>query len=150
MHPGYAAGRAVRPGPGGSSPTGRTGRGIPSRSIAPPRTVGAAHARAMTTIVKAANAAEFLTLVPRLLGFHATRSLVLVPFSGTRTLGAMRVDLPDGSTGADVDCAASTLIGMVCKVSAADAVALVAYTDRRFGHDGIPHALLARALHERA
>ena len=104
----------------------------------------------MTTIVKAANAAEFLTLVPRLLGFHATRSLVLVPFSGTRTLGAMRVDLPDGSTGADVDCAASTLIGMVCKVSAADAVALVAYTDRRFGHDGIPHALLARALHERA
>lgn len=103
----------------------------------------------MTTIVKAANAAEFLTLIPRLLGFHATRSLVLVPFSGKRTLGAMRVDLPDSSPGTDVDCAASTLIGMVCKVAAADAVAVVAYTDHDFG-DGIPHADLVRAIRNRA
>lgn len=104
----------------------------------------------MTTIVKAANAAEFLTLIPRLLGFQAKRSLVLVPFSGKRTLGAMRVDLPDAPPGADVDCAASTLIGMVCKVAAADAVAVVAYTDHSFGGDGIPHAELARAIEKRA
>ena len=104
----------------------------------------------MTTIVKAANAAEFLTLIPRLLGFHATRSLVLVPFSGKRTLGAMRVDLPDESPGADVDCAASTLIGIVCKVAAADAVAAVAYSDRRFADAGIPHTELVRAVRDRA
>ena len=92
----------------------------------------------MTTIVKAANAAEFLSLIPRLLGFHATRSLVLVPFSGKRTLGAMRVDLPDASPDGDVDCAASTLIGMVCKVAAADAVAIVVYTDHSFGGERNP------------
>lgn len=102
----------------------------------------------MTTIVKAANAAEFLTLVPRMLGYHPTRSLVLVPFSDKRTLGAMRVDLPGAD--ADVDCAASTLIGMVCKVAAADAVALVAYTDDALGDGGVPHADLARALRDRA
>ena len=102
----------------------------------------------MTTIVKAANAAEFLTLITRLLGFHATRSLVLVPFSGKRTLGAMRVDLPDESPGADVDCAASTLIGMVCKVAAADAVAVVAYSDRRFADAGIPHTELVGAVRD--
>ena len=38
---------------------------------------------------------------------------------------------PTRRPGADVDCAASTLIGMVCKVAAADAVAVVAYTDAR-------------------
>ncbi len=104
----------------------------------------------MTTIVKAANAAEFLALVPRLLGFRATRSLVLVPFSGPRTLGAMRVDLPDSSDAGDVDCVASTLIGMVCKVAAADAVAVVAYSDHTFAAGGIPHAELARAIQRRA
>jgi hypothetical protein len=104
----------------------------------------------MTTIVKAANAAEFLTLIPRLLGFHPARSLVLVPFAGKRTLGAMRVDLPDESPGTDVDCAASTLIGMVCKVAAADAVAVVSYTDRGFAEAGIPHGELVGAVRNRA
>lgn len=103
----------------------------------------------MTTIVTAANAAEFLSLVPRLLGYHPTRSLVLIPFAAKRTLGAMRVDLPPDA--GDADCTAATLIGMVCKVAAADAVAIVSYTDETFGAGrGIPHAELARALESRA
>ena len=48
----------------------------------------------MSLIVKAADAAQFLSLVPRLLGCTPTRSLVLVPMARGRSLGAMRLDLP--------------------------------------------------------
>ena len=48
----------------------------------------------MTTIVKAANAAQFLSLVPKMLGYRPTRSVVLIPFAGARSIGAMRFDLP--------------------------------------------------------
>lgn len=88
----------------------------------------------MTTIIPAADAAQFLTLVPRLAGFHPARSLVLVPFRGHRTLGVLRVDLPNAD--ADVDRVAATLIGMACKVREADGVAIVVYTDDGMFCDG--------------
>ncbi|MET0734523.1 MAG: DUF4192 family protein [Microbacterium sp.] len=101
----------------------------------------------MTTIVKAANAAEFVSLVPHLLGFHPTRSLVVVPFAGTRSLGAMRFDLPED----DVDACAATIIGMVCRVREADAAALVTYTDDRFEESGgMPCLSLVDALRTHA
>ncbi|MFB8388348.1 DUF4192 family protein [Microbacterium sp. NPDC055910] len=106
----------------------------------------------MTTIVKAANAAEFLSFVPRMLGFVPQLSLVVVPFARSRTLGAMRFDLPHGDE--DVDRIAATVIGMACRVALADAVALVVYTDADVGrlvpltalpHDGLVAALAGRA-----
>ncbi|WP_137845770.1 DUF4192 family protein [Microbacterium sp. 2FI] len=104
----------------------------------------------MTTIVKAANAAAFLTLVPRMLGFHPTQSLVLIPFARSRSLGAMRVDLPDDEPDA-LDRVASTVIGMACRIADADAVAFVVYTDARFdAGGGVPHADLMSALERRA
>ena len=36
------------------------------------------------TVVKAADAAQFLSIVPRMLGYHPTRSLVVIPFHGGR------------------------------------------------------------------
>ncbi|MEV8267388.1 DUF4192 family protein [Microbacterium sp. NPDC076911] len=108
----------------------------------------------MTTIVKAANAAQFLSLVPHLLGFTPSRSLVLVPFEGGRSLGAMRFDLPGASpdTPPDtIDRIASTVIGMVCRLPTATAVAAVAYTDSTFAADAaMPHQDLLRALERRA
>lgn len=101
----------------------------------------------MTTIVKAQNAAEFLSLVPRMLGYRPTRSLVLVPFAGSRSLGAMRLDLPPDDEAAD--SAAATVIGMVCRLPTADAVAAVLFTDESFAN-GMPHTALARALEARA
>ena len=101
----------------------------------------------MTTIVKAASAAQFLALVPRMLGYRPTRSLVLIPFAGSRSLGAMRIDLPADSD--SVDAAAATVLGMVCRLPEADAVAAVAYTDESFA-DGMPHGALAAALASRA
>ena len=104
----------------------------------------------MTTIVKAANAAEFLSLVPAMLGYHPTQSLVLIPFAGSRSLGALRFDLPDGEPDA-IDRVAATVIGMACRLPDADAVAAITYTDARFA-DGVgkPHHELARALERRA
>ncbi|MFG6475416.1 DUF4192 family protein [Microbacterium sp. P06] len=103
----------------------------------------------MTTIFQAATAADFLALVPRLAGFSPTRSLVLVPFAGNRTLGVMRLDLPDDHD--DVERFASTFVGLVCRIATADALAPVVYTDATFGEtDGLPHDRLMSALLTRA
>lgn len=98
----------------------------------------------MTTIVKAADAAQFLSLVPRMLGFGPRRSLVLIPFSGVRSLGAMRVDLP---TEPDTrDAAAATFIGMVCRIPSADAFAAVVYSDDPFADGTMPEDALVQGI----
>jgi hypothetical protein len=105
----------------------------------------------MTTVIRAAGAADFLALVPRLLGFVPTASVVLVPFSGNRTIGAMRFDLPVEADTDEIESIASTMIGLVCKVANADAVAVVVYTgDAVADAAGLPHPALAGALVERA
>ena len=104
----------------------------------------------MTTIVKAANAAQFLSLIPKMLGYQPTRSLVLVPFAGARSIGAMRFDLPSAAESLEIDRIAATLIGMVCRLPEADAVAAVAYTDALFADGGMPHRDLIDALQRRA
>ncbi|WP_127818684.1 DUF4192 family protein, partial [Microbacterium sp. CPCC 204701] len=102
-----------------------------------------------STIVKAADAAQFLSFVPRLLGYHPAQSLVVIPFRGSRSLGAMRFDLPHDA-GA-VDRVASTVIGMVCRLPDADAVAGIVYCDAGFGEgESMPHRSLADALARRA
>ena len=99
----------------------------------------------MTAIIKAADAAEFLALVPRLAGCRPVRSLALVPFAGTRTLGVMRVDLPEA--GVDLDSVAATLVGMVCRVREADGLAVVVYTDEDFDVEGgVAQESFVRAL----
>lgn len=103
----------------------------------------------MTTIVKAAGAAEFLSLIPRMLGYVPSRSLVLIPFAGSRSLGALRFDLPAAESGA-VDGMAATVIGMICRLPDADAVAAIAYTDLRFDDGGMPHRDLLAAIERRA
>jgi hypothetical protein len=104
----------------------------------------------MTTTVKAATAAQFLSLVPRMLGYRPSRSLVLIPFSGSRSVGAMRFDLPTAAETDEIDRIAATLIGMVCRLPDADALAAVFYTDERFGDNGMPHRDLVAGLERRA
>lgn len=102
----------------------------------------------MNTIVKAASAAEFLSLVPRMLGYVPTRSLVMVAFEGSRSLGALRFDLPDGSSDS-VDRVAATVVGMVCRLAAADAVAVIAYTVESFEGARMPHLDVFDAIRRR-
>ncbi|MDZ8276547.1 DUF4192 family protein [Microbacterium aquimaris] len=103
----------------------------------------------MTSIVKAANAAEFLALVPRLAGYQPSESLVLVPFVGTRTAGVMRVDLPVGADADEIDRCAATFLGMVCRLPDVDGFAAIVYTAAGFA-GGMPHRRLLDALITRA
>jgi hypothetical protein len=100
-------------------------------------------------VVHAAGAAEFLATVPHLAGYVPRDSLVLVPFAGRRTLGAMRIDLP----AADVDAAqlpdlAAACIAAFARVRHADRVAIVVYTLDPFrdGRGRIARAALVEAL----
>lgn len=101
----------------------------------------------MSTIVTAADSAHFLALVPRLLGFTPTESLVVVPMTRGRSLGALRVDLPPA--GVPLDSVAATVVGMVCRVSDADGFAAVVYTAAS-AHRELPGATLANALERSA
>lgn len=102
----------------------------------------------MSVTVKAADAAQFLSLVPRLLGCTPRESLVLVPMARGRSLGAMRLDLPPDDR---IDAVASSAIGMMCRIGHADAILAVVYTDAAIrGAKRMPGAELLAALDLRA
>jgi hypothetical protein len=102
----------------------------------------------MTTLLRATDSADFLGIVPTLAGFTPRRSIVLLPFRGTRTDGAMRLDLPDGGT--DLETYADAAVGLVARVHGTDAVAVVVYTDEHphATRDGLvlPHAVAVDEL----
>ena len=95
----------------------------------------------MTTIIKTAEAQDFLALVPHLTGFQPRHSIVLVAFRGNRTCGALRLDLPAADAPPAVRRrAVTTMLGMICKIPGVDAIVPVVYTDDAFGPGGaIPH-----------
>ncbi len=106
------------------------------------------HTLGMTTVLRAADSAAFLGIVPTLAGFTPRRSTVLLPFRGTRTDGAMRLDLPRDGT--DLEAYADAAVGLVARVSGTDAVAVVVYTDEEAHptRDGLvlPHAVMLDEL----
>lgn len=78
------------------------------------------------TIIKAGGARDFLSLVPNLIGYTPEQSLVLIPFKASRSLGAMRFDLPTPDD--DLITVASTMVGMVCRLEDADGVTAIVYS----------------------
>ncbi|PRB17213.1 DUF4192 family protein [Microbacterium sp. MYb62] len=102
----------------------------------------------MTTVLRATDSAAFLGIVPRLAGFTPRRSIVLLPFRGARTEGAMRLDLPQDAT--DLGLYADAAVGLVSRVAGTDAVAVVVYTDEESHptRDGLilPHAVAVDEL----
>ncbi|WOQ69881.1 DUF4192 family protein [Microbacterium limosum] len=94
----------------------------------------------MQTVFKAADAADFLALVPALAGYRPVDSVALVLFRGTRTAGVIRLDLAAFRDPLSVDSAAATAVGLACKVDSVDGVAVVVYTDDplRAGPDDLP------------
>lgn len=102
----------------------------------------------MTTIVKASNAADFLSLLPQVLGYLPTRSVVVVPFARGRTTGGLRFDLP--GAGDDSDRHAATFVGMACRVHDTDSIAVVVYTDDDCAGDELPHRAVVEAMVSRA
>ncbi|MFT4213894.1 MAG: DUF4192 family protein [Microbacterium sp.] len=100
----------------------------------------------MTTIVRAAGAAQLLSFVPHLLDCHPARSLVVVALSGARSLGALRVDLPPAGDRTARDAVAATAIGLMCRIPAADGLVAVVYTDAAAAAPSAPHELVHREL----
>lgn len=102
----------------------------------------------MTTVLQATDSAAFLGIVPSLAGFTPRRSILLLPFRGTRTDGAMRLDLPQDET--DLEAFADAAVGLVSRVAGTDAVAVVVYTDDQSHatRDGLvlPHAVAVDEL----
>lgn len=81
----------------------------------------------MTTLLRASGSAQFLGIVPALAGFTPRESIALLPFHGTRSDGAMRLDLPD--TAVPLLHYAAAAVDLVARVPGTDAVAVVVYTD---------------------
>jgi hypothetical protein len=107
----------------------------------------------MSTIVTTASAADFLAVVPHLVGFELQNSIVFVAFHGRRTCGAMRFDLPDVVDGGADDAGstfykrvATTLVGMLSKLPGVESVVPVVYTADPFGENGPPRASFVRAV----
>lgn len=81
----------------------------------------------MTTILHASGSAELLSSLPVLAGFTPAHSVVLVPFSGSRSAGVMRTDLPDDDV--DPKGYAEAAVALVSRVASTDGVAIVIYSD---------------------
>lgn len=100
----------------------------------------------MTLVMKANSSAQFLGLVPALAGFTPTQSIVLTPFEGKRTYGALRIDLPDD----DPDAFAERAVALVSRVKRTDSVAVVVYCDEtaQSTRDGVvlPHSVVVDAV----
>ncbi|MFB9310419.1 hypothetical protein BJY17_000129 [Agromyces hippuratus] len=103
----------------------------------------------MTTIIRAEAAHDFLALVPALAGFQPQRSLVCVAFSGNRTAGVLRYDLPRRAR--DRAPLAAVIVGTLCRMRGVDAVVPIVYTEARFGAGrGMPERPLLGMLTARA
>jgi hypothetical protein len=108
------------------------------------------------TIVKTPSPQDFLALVPQLVGFLPESSLVLVAFRGNRTCGALRFNLPSGTTGVQESRRiAGTLLGTVCKIPGVDALVPVVYTEDAIGDNpadaaGLPQGPFIAAIRHRA
>jgi hypothetical protein len=102
----------------------------------------------MTTIIRAEAAHDFLALVPALVGYRPSRSVLCVAFSGNRTGGVLRHDLPSGADAEDA--VVRSVVGTTCRLAEADAVVPIVYTDRRFDGGDIPHRDLLDGIVRRA
>ena len=102
----------------------------------------------MTTIIRAEAAHDFLALVPTLVGYRPSQSLLCVAFAGNRTAGVLRHDLPRDAPARDALIA--SVVGTLCRMVQADAVVPVVYTAARFAEGGLPERDLLEGVVRRA
>jgi hypothetical protein len=102
----------------------------------------------MTTIIRAEAAHDFLALVPTLVGYRPSQSLLCVAFVGNRTAGVLRHDLPGDAPARDALVA--SVVGTLCRMVQADAVVPVVYTSARFAEGGLPERDLLQGVVRRA
>ena len=104
----------------------------------------------MPEIIRAGTDADFIALLPALVGMRLDRSLVLVTFAGTRTIHAARFDLPLRRDTRTLRSLADACVSLAARTPGADGVSVVVVTDSTFEHErGIPWHELARAVDTR-
>jgi len=87
------------------------------------------------TIIKTPGPASFLALVPHLIGMEPVDSLVVIPFSGKRTAGGLRVDLPARSS--DLRPLTTYVASILGRLRAVDGVVVIVYWSS--ASDLLPH-----------
>ncbi len=104
----------------------------------------------MPQIIRAETDADFIAMVPALLGMRPVRSLVLIMFEGSRSAGGARVDLPAGRSTRELRSLADLCVNIASRSRGIDRVATVVYSDTTFEHErGIPWVDLSRAIEQR-
>jgi hypothetical protein len=105
----------------------------------------------MPAHVIASRPLDLLAVIPELIGFEPSDSLVLVALHGTTTCGTLRIDLPSQAERASeqLTAYASTALGFVCKMRGAEAVLPVVFTERSCD-GGEPCEALVAALRAQA
>lgn len=127
---------------------GARGHRAPGAAVAAGGVPALATLPGMTTIIRAEAAHDFLALVPALVGYRPSRSLLCVAFDGNRTAGVLRHDLPRG--GPAREALVGSVVGTLCRMIQADAVVPVVYTDARFADGGLPERELLAGIVDRA
>lgn len=103
------------------------------------------------TVIRAASSADFLSLLPVLTGYTVTNSLLVVLFSGNRSFGSLRFDLPASDAPRDVTSLAAAVREAVRSITQVDGVAFAVITDRSSSDcGGVPWRNLARRLEQHA
>ena len=101
-------------------------------------------------VLRSTTTADFLAAVPALAGFTARNSIVVIPFAGSRTHGAMRMDLPPRETASVARAIGDAIPRLVAQLPGVDGLALVIYTDATFAErHGTPHLELWRGMQRR-
>jgi len=105
----------------------------------------------MSKSVRVTGPVDILGLVPELVGFMPSDSVVLLVFAGNAICGTYRIDLPAPSDDRVYRRLATTIVGMLCKVRGGDGVLPIVYTTDSFAdHGGIPREHFTTRLIERA
>jgi hypothetical protein len=105
----------------------------------------------MSKSVRVTGPVDILGLVPELVGFMPSDSVVLLVFAGNAICGTYRIDLPAPSDDRVYRRLAMTIVGMLCKVRGGDGVLPIVYTTDSFAdHGGIPREHFTTRLIERA
>ncbi len=103
----------------------------------------------MTTVIKAAGPVDLLAMMPAMVGFHPSESVVILAFRGRRTCGALRFDLPRSRNPTVMKRIATTIVGTVCRLRGIDGAVVIVVTDAPFDGGDAPHRDFAEVMGRR-
>ena len=99
----------------------------------------------MTQTLRVRGPADFLALIPALIGGAPDESVVFLLLRRDGNNGVMRVDIPEATSTAELKRFATQVMGMLCKVPDVERVVIAVFTGETLA-TGLPHAEWADIL----